>query len=441
MAIAVTLAFTACNSSDSGSAPVKGINKPWANVSPPTEQFSFNAETGDTIELANGTTIRIPAGILVDSKGAHVNGEVVLDFSTMYTSAEIIASGIPMDYDSAGSNYIFQSAGMFDINAHQGNEQLAIENGKSISMDFATTRQDETYCFYRYDTTASQWGYMNVPEVDTNPVRQALEEKIAGEAAAEPVKPEEYQPGTPVIDLDFDLQKHPELAGYNGIIWQYAGQGADPEANEWIYSQQWSDASLKLNDREQGIYALDLKNADKSFSTFMRPVLKGDDYQKALEEFTTRMSTWETEEQARRAEAEKVKDVPGYVSHLNVLVFGIHNMDCLRHNPDFIFANVKAKFEDAAFSDRAGVTFYVVSGNNDMTVGYNMLSATQCYYKKGVKNKVVAVHHATGKTWVMNSNDFAVTNKDGAMSISITLKPSQEKIDDVAGLETVLSKL
>lgn len=441
ISVAAALSLAACNSSDSGTAPEKGINKPWANISPPKEEFTFNAETGDTIQLANGTTIRIPAGILVDSKGAHVNGEVVLDFSTMYSSAEIIASGIPMDYDSAGSNYIFQSAGMFDMNARQGNEALAIENGKSISMDFATTRTDQTYCFYRYDTASSGWGYMNVPETDTNPVRQALEEKIESMVAAEPVKPEEYKAGTPVIDLDFDLEKHPELAGYNGIVWQYADKGENPEVNKWIYEQQWTDAVLKLDDREQGIYALNLKNADKSFSTYMRPVLKGDDYRKAIEEFTTRMTDWETKEEARRVEAERVKEVPGYISHLNVLVFGYHNLDCLRHDPDFIFANVNVKIDDAAFTDRAGVTFYVVSGYNDMTVGYNALSTTSCYYKQHASNKVIAVHHATGQTWVMNSSDFTTTNKDGAMNISIVLKPCQEKVEDVNGLEAVLAGL
>jgi len=438
---AITIAFAACNSSDSGTTSGRSINKPWQNISPPTEQFTFNAEAGDTLTLANGTIIRIPAGILVDSRGAHVDGEVVLDFTTMYSSAEIIASGIPMDYDSAGSNYIFESAGMFDISTHKGNEQLAIENGKSISMDFATTRNDQSYCFYRYDTTSASWIYQGMPQIDTNQTRLAMEARIESEAVTEPVKPVEYSAGTPVIDLDFDLDKHPELSGYNGIIWQYAGKGEDPEANNWIYRQEWSDAVLKLEDRDQGIYALNLNSADRTFSTYMRPVLKGADYRKAIAEFTTRMTDFEAREQARRAEAEKAKEIPGFMSHMNILVFGIHNMDCINHNPEFIFANVKAKIDDPSFTDAAGVTFYVVSGENEMTVGYNLLSATSCFYKNGAKNKVVAVHHESGRTWVMNSADFAAANKENAAALNIKLKPSTEKVEDVAGLESMLKNL
>jgi hypothetical protein len=437
-----TLAAASCSPGGETKTASRSVLPPWENVRLPEQTFSFDATAGDTFELSNGTVIRIPGGILLDLSGKHVTGNVDLSFREIYTAAEIIASGIPMDYDSAGANYCFQSAGMFDLNATQNNEPLTIESGKSISMDFATTRNDQTYSFYRYDTIRNAWSFQDIPEVDSNETRKVSEEEVLASAAQEPIKPIEYTAKDPVIDLDFDLEKHPELSGYNGIIWQYAGSGADPEVNKWIYAEQWQNASLQLSNREAGIYALRLTNAEKNFSTFIRPVLKGDDYKKALAEFTTRMSAFEAQEKERRAEAEKVKTIPAFVSRINVLAFGIHNLDCLRHSPEFIFANVNFRFDDAAFNaDKGGITVYIVSGKEEMTVGYNALTTTGCYYKRNSGNKVIAVHHDSGKAWVMNSKAFSAAAGSGTTNLTVTMKPSPDQVNDMAALESLLDKL
>jgi hypothetical protein len=438
VASGLALAFTACNPAASGSAEKRAINKPWENISPPKQEFTFNAETGDTITLENGTTIRIPAGILVDSKGAHVDGEVMLDFSTMYTPAEIIASGIPMDYDSAGSTYFFQSAGMFEMTAHKGNEQLAIENGKSISLDFPTTRNDQTYSFYRYDTAGGNWGFQDIPEVDSNKARIALEEALA-EASVPPAKPEEYKAGTPVIDLEFDLQKHPELSGYNGVIWQYAGSGNDPEDNKWIYQEVWANADLDLADRSQNMYALNLRNGQKTFSTMIRPVLKGADFENALAEFALRMEKFEAEEAARAAEEQRIQQIPPYMSTLSVLVFGVHNLDAIRHNSDFIFAD--AKFLLPSFTgSRGDVTVYIVSGVMQTTIAYNA-AGNKCYYQQGANNKVVAVDHKSGKAYTMTSAEFAAAAKGGSSALTLTMNESSSPVADMTSLEKLIKEL
>lgn len=443
LAIGMTaLSVASCTPGEETKTASRSVLPPWENVRVPEQTFSFDAAAGDTFELDNGTVIRIPGGILLDKNGEHVTGKVDLSFREIYTAAAIIASGIPMDYDSAGANYCFQSAGMFDMNATQNREALTIENGKSITMDFATTRNDQTYSFYRYDTLRNGWSFQDIPEVDSNATRKAREQEVLASAAQEPIRPMEYTAKDPVIDLDFDLEKHPELSGYSGIIWQYAGRGADPEVNKWIYAEHWENASLELSNREAGIYALNLTNADKNFSTFIRPVLKGDDYKKALAEFTTRMSAFEAEEKERRAESEKVQNIPAFVSRLSILAFGIHNLDCLRHSPDFIFANVNFRFDDAAFkADKGGITVYIVSGKEEMTVGYNALTTTGCYYKRNNNNKVIAVHHESGKAWVMNAADFSKAAGGGTTNLTVTMKPSKDQVNDMAGLQSLLDKL
>ncbi|HTF05114.1 MAG TPA: hypothetical protein VK826_13895, partial [Bacteroidia bacterium] len=373
----------------------------------------------------------------------HVTGNVDLSFREFYSATDIILSGIPMGYDSAGTNYLFQSAGMFDITAKQGEEQLSIESNKSISMDFATTRNDQTYSFYQYDTVQRNWSFQEIPEVDSSEKRIALEEKLDSLSTAAPVKPVEYvSGGNPVIDLDFDLTQHPELSCYNGVIWQYAGKGTDPEANSWIYQQAWSDAILKLSDPGQGIYALNLVSAEKTFSTFVRPVLKGEDFKKAIAEFSKQTAAYEAVQAQRQAVSQTAVQTPAYTSRLNILAFGVHNLDCIRHNPEFIFANVNFQFTDPAFNaDKGGVTVYVVSGTDELTIGYNALTAKNCYYKKGSGNKVIAVHHATGKACVLNSSGFSTAAAAGPMNLTLKMKPAAGEVKDVAGLESMLKGL
>lgn len=439
-ALTMSIVLFACASGDdTGGTYVRAINEPWEDVLVPEQSFAFMAESGDTIALDNGTIIRIPGGILVNSKGEKVTGEVELTYTEMYTPASIIASGIPMDYDSGGTNFQFQSAGMFDMNANQNGDPLAIETGKSIEMDFATTRRDMTYSFYHYDTVAHAWDFQDIPEVDTNEARAIAEEELAAAESTAPLKPAEYNGKDPVIELDFDLSKHPELAGYEGIIWQYAGQGLNPENNKWIYNTDWVSADLNLTNREQGTYALSLKNAEKSFTTFIRPVLKGQDYEKALADFTSRTEKFEAEESARRAEAERIAAIPPYVSRLYVLVFGVSNLDCIRHDPDFIFANVKFNLKDFAGS-RSNVTVYVISGAQQTTIAYSAASSTAFYYKPGLVNKAIAVDHTTGKSFTLNPTQFGIQS-GSSDNVALTLEPNETPVTDMASLEKLINEL
>jgi hypothetical protein len=433
----VALLVAACNSSQSETAGTRAIHKPWKDISPPTQGFTFNAESGDTITLKDGTCIRIPGGILVDSQGNTVTGEVTLDYTTIYSAAELIASGIPMDYDSAGSNFNFQSAGMFDMTARQGEQELAIQKGKAIDMDFPTTRQDLTYSFYRYEGAANNWSFQEVPEVDSNQARLALEEEIA-QASIPPAKPEEYVAGTPVIDLEFELDKHPELSGYDGVIWQYAGNGKDPENNKWIYNEVWTTAELSLADRALGHYNLYLKNDKKAFSTMIRPVLKGADYENAIADFTERMEKFKSEEAARREEAERVKAIPPYISRLSILVFGLHNMDAIGRLPDFIMANVNFVLPNFTGS-RGDVTVYIVSGPSETTLAYNA-TGNRCFYQMGANNKAIAVDHKSGKTFTMSPAEFNAAAMGGT-SFNLTMNENTTPVTDMAALEKLVDEL
>lgn len=81
------------------------------------EFASFEVESGkaDILQMPTGTRVLIPACPFVDKDGKEITGKVQIRFREFRDPVDFAISGIPMTYDSAGQQYIFESAGMFEI--------------------------------------------------------------------------------------------------------------------------------------------------------------------------------------------------------------------------------------------------------------------------------------------------------------------------------------
>jgi hypothetical protein len=110
------------------------------------------------VTTKNGTKIHIPKNAFVNANGSEVTDNITIKYRDFYNPVDFFISGIPMDYDSAGTNYTFTSAGMFEIDAKAGDEQLYLKTGKAIDIDMVSNIE-EPYNFYYYDSTKNQWEY------------------------------------------------------------------------------------------------------------------------------------------------------------------------------------------------------------------------------------------------------------------------------------------
>ncbi len=111
-----------------------------------------------TITTKNGSIIHLPAKAFVDENGKEVSKNIRIKYRDFYNPLEFYLSGIPMDYDSAGVNYTFTSAGMFEINAMVNGKKLYLKEGKKIDIDLVSN-EESTYNFYNYDTLNNEWAY------------------------------------------------------------------------------------------------------------------------------------------------------------------------------------------------------------------------------------------------------------------------------------------
>ena len=116
----------------------------------------INPSVGGKLHYHTGTTVTIPAGALMKKDGTPVDGAVDIHYREFRDAADFITSGLPMDYDSAGKKYWFESGGMFELSAYQGEEELVVRPGRSVAVDFVKT--DETdFNFYALDQRTGKW--------------------------------------------------------------------------------------------------------------------------------------------------------------------------------------------------------------------------------------------------------------------------------------------
>lgn len=138
------------------------VKKPIANTDVARNFYTFNAEKGARFSYPSGTKISIPANAFVDKQGRTVTGEVTISYREFRDAADIIVSGIPMKYDSAGQSIDFESAGMFELAAAAQGSEVNVAPGKHISMDFAATKNESSFNFYRLDEQ-SGWNFLGKP--------------------------------------------------------------------------------------------------------------------------------------------------------------------------------------------------------------------------------------------------------------------------------------
>ena len=96
----------------SNSGATAFVKPPLTKKNIPFEKFTINAEEQCKVINTNHTQISIPANAFIHADGTAVTGTVEVRYREMNDAVDFFLCGIPMTYDSGGTQYTFQSAGM-----------------------------------------------------------------------------------------------------------------------------------------------------------------------------------------------------------------------------------------------------------------------------------------------------------------------------------------
>lgn len=334
-------------SSQSAIQPIEGLEIPIRN-------FEVSASTPSSIQLPNGGEISFPANAFVDETGKPVKGKVTIEWQEYHSLTDILLSGIPMAYDSAGISSELISGGMFTIDAHQGKTGIELAPGKSATVALASNNPQKAFNFYALDETTGKWSYETTAVATPNP-------------AAIPGLPVKGEPKEKMILLDVEVainkDSFPELNPHDIIGWEIPESAVSKKQMKAIRSVACkANIQSKLNKDK---YSISISNPKETIVVAARPVTfeQGPSNQAAAKKQLNQDLADYLSYQDLASKGELIRSI-------EIPNFGTYNWDCMYHNPNAIMAQVKLDIPNTTAEKYAHFYFVCPEANRVIPMEY-----------------------------------------------------------------------
>lgn len=318
------------------------INPPLDEIKPTFASAKINANQGGIYEYKNGSKLIVPAAAFRNTDGQLVEGEVEIEYREMHDFVDFFLSGIPMTYDSAGTKYVLESAGMIEIIAKQNGQPLKMQPGKEIKVELISyitmprLNVNPKYNIYKLNASTRSWEYRNVDNIqiiedlneegfeneELNILKTNYQSSISKITTAENIEINELEAriGMPIkpnrpfrankdqfsFDLDISENASPvvkELGEkYQSIIWHISPNS--PEINTNAFNVVWESMDLKPLDDGQD-FELILINGNHQERVIVTPALSGDEFTQAMSVYEVAMETYRKALNAREIALEE----------------------------------------------------------------------------------------------------------------------------------------
>lgn len=265
--------------------------------------YTITSGEAKTITVQGGTTIEIPACLFLTADGKEVNGKVEIKYREMKDPVDFAVSGIPMTYDSAGQKFVFESAGMFEIQGWKDGEQVLVNPACPITIKQKTVAKHANFNNYYLDTVARNWQFLgnanwekepsesikqehitdttigvsswsetNITIVDGDTVAFSHKEGVDSKeieaklAEIEELKKSKPQPPKTLntaktnFTLTADTINHPELAAFMGVTFEVDSD--DKNFKPFVYNYFWRKVDISLIDSVSGLLSMKLERGD-----------------------------------------------------------------------------------------------------------------------------------------------------------------------------------
>lgn len=311
------------------------VNPPSKTLKLNSSSYKINPDKEAKLTQVNGTKITIPKSCLVNKRGQELVGEVTIEYTEMKDLGDVILSGIPMHYDSAGIKFQFESAGMFDIRAYQNGEQVYVKQGKEISVQLVSNNTVDKFNQYYLDTLQNNWRYLkrdNLPltipsDFKSNKTRaiaeserkitqlhQEITEVIPNKidsverrytkiikALPAPISPKKVAKSSarPNFIIEASTDDFPELAGYESMRFEVAPENTNYTKD--MHDITWTDVKILPGPDKGRNYILQLTHRSRVEKLLVYPVLSGADYEKAQRNYQLQFEKYEALREQRLA--------------------------------------------------------------------------------------------------------------------------------------------
>lgn len=339
--------------------PIKGIE-----IKP--EIYFVDASKKSTIDLPTGSKVEFPANAFVDEKGKPVKGKVKIKWNEFHTLTDILLSGIPMKYDTAGVKEDLVSGGMFSISAEQNNKEVQLAKGKLANVDIASINDTPCMNFYQLDEKSGKWDYQTTK----------VAEKI--EAKGEPIK-EEKEDYT-IFDVSLKTDPFPELANKTIVGWKSI-QPISKKDKRKVYRNNNKCSLTKANDGKN--YNLNLVSNSDILTVLVEPYFLED----ALK--NTSKIDKEIQKDYKKLLAYQDKMEKRITKRsISIKGFGTYNWD-ICHQADRV--QIVAQVEIDNGMDLKYASIFLLTPEDNCIVKYGTEDLNQFSYNPTKKNCLIAI--------------------------------------------------
>lgn len=292
------------------------INPPSSHLIIPFENYKVDPTKKQIIKLKNAS-ISIPAFSFVDENQKQLKDSVLLKFRVFNDPIDFVFSGIPMEYDSAGKIFTFESSGMFELQGNTINDKsIFINKNHPLTITFEVPEGTPDFNFYKLDTINKAWNYLSsnnltkeiipieipkthnfdTPEYKTlyreqniaNQKWENAKKEIIKHKKVKPVGPDKLKDKSKTFTLDIDKKQFPELSSFTKL--NFAPINSTKDLSK-IYNTEWS--SIKLKEYQKGVsYQIILQNETSIESLIAQPVYEGTDWAEAQLLYSNKFSEY-----------------------------------------------------------------------------------------------------------------------------------------------------
>lgn len=303
------------------------IKPPFKDLRVKADAFEVDANKGGTFKSRFGSIIKIPAFAFSRKNGKIIKDQTVeIRFTEYKDVADQIISGIPMTYDSAGTKYMFSSAGMVEIRGFIGDSSVNLNSQEPIQIEMQSAYSGTEYNFYCLNEEEKSWDYLGKDSV-INHAEEAFKKQIQEKYpeiqkkdiqisnkqleaqlqhipeykkrkkrkfqilqdlrqlnAISPTKPIKADKEKEKFSLDILEKENPELVSYKDVQFELAfGESINPKHT----NQNWNNVDIKKGEDNEVLITFSKLNSNQEIQYKAIPVLDGKAFENAHKAYLT----------------------------------------------------------------------------------------------------------------------------------------------------------
>ena len=148
---------------------------PEANIV--ADEFQISPTKDTVIYHKSGSVISIPKNAFLDEKGNVITTPVDLKFRMFSNPLEVYLAGFPMTFSNTnGEEMVFESAGMFEMNASNKGKTVNVNSENKIQVDVVSYSNDTKFNRYDFDSESNTWKELGKDVVKTTTKEKELEQ-------------------------------------------------------------------------------------------------------------------------------------------------------------------------------------------------------------------------------------------------------------------------